>query len=325
MKWKWIAEGFISTKQGSLYQEAESCFNELVNRSMILQVDVDDDGGFARYCQVHDMVLDLIIISLSNGENFATVLSGAWNSFPSKIRRLSLQSSGHEQNGAIHIITRSKLHVRSLNVFGEIKHIPPLAGLESLRVLDIFRCYHSFEDKHMRNIGSFYQLRYLKIRSERITELPEDIGKLQNLERLLIWWTLQLENCHQLYSSYRNWCVYIFVTYGFVFSIDMFRGMLALEEVSYIHIVDNPEEFLEELGHLTKLRKISMSGILMEHEDECVLRCYRERLGSCLNELGKYNLQYLNTSGAMGEYLFRDPCCTFPHLQDLKLGKYKYL
>ncbi|KAF7105205.1 hypothetical protein CFC21_106035 [Triticum aestivum] len=64
VKWKWILEGFIAKKQGNLYQEAESYFNELVNRSMIQLVDVDDDN-FERYCQVHEMVHDLLI-SLSD-------------------------------------------------------------------------------------------------------------------------------------------------------------------------------------------------------------------------------------------------------------------
>ena len=99
LKWKWIAEGFIATKQGNSYQEAESCFNELVNRSLIRLVYADLEGdGFEQYCQVHDMVLDLII-SLSDEENFATVLNRVCNPLPNKTRRLSLQSCGLNING----------------------------------------------------------------------------------------------------------------------------------------------------------------------------------------------------------------------------------
>uniref|UniRef100_A0A8I6YKF0 AAA+ ATPase domain-containing protein n=2 Tax=Hordeum vulgare subsp. vulgare TaxID=112509 RepID=A0A8I6YKF0_HORVV len=60
VKWKWILEGFVATKRGNLYQEAESYFSELVNRSMIQLVNVDDDN-FEQYCQVHVMVHDLLI------------------------------------------------------------------------------------------------------------------------------------------------------------------------------------------------------------------------------------------------------------------------
>ncbi|XP_048539668.1 disease resistance protein Pik-2-like [Triticum urartu] len=314
LKWKWIAEGFIATQRENLYQEAENCLNELVNRSMIQLVDVQN-VGFVQYCQVHDMVLDLII-SLSYEENFATVLNGVCNSLPVKIRRLSLQSRGLEQKGAINAITRSKLHVRSLNVFGETKEIPRLVDFQSLRVLDICEGYLSWENKHIKNIGSFYQLRYLRIHRQRITEIPEDIGNLQNLDTL----DLRGTSIRTLPSSIARLqkLVRLFVdnNFEFVFSADMFGSMPALEEVSDICEVDNPEKFLEELGHLTKLRKISMSGLWTWPVD---FRCYGGRLGSSLNELGKYNLRYLHTHEKIGEYLFRDQCCNFLGLQHLKL------
>ncbi|XP_037469701.1 disease resistance protein RGA5-like [Triticum dicoccoides] len=312
LKWKWIAEGFIATKQGNLYQEAESCFNELVNRSMIQIVDVDNFEE--TFCQVHDTVLDLII-SRSAEENFATVLNGVCNSLPTKIRRLSLQSSELEQKWAIQAITRSRLHVRSLNVFGETKEIPPHVDFPSLRVFDICRRYSLWENNLIINIGSWPQLRYLRIQHSGITVLPEDIGKLQNLETL----DLRGSCIRKLPSTIARLqkLVRLFIDDSqFVFSADMFGSMQALEEVSDIWKIDNEEKFWEELEHLTKLRKISMSNVCYYpgHSE-----CYRERLRSSLNKLGKHSLLYLRTSGEMGNIIFRDPCCTFPHLQHFKL------
>uniref|UniRef100_A0A453TBX6 Disease resistance protein RPM1 n=3 Tax=Aegilops tauschii subsp. strangulata TaxID=200361 RepID=A0A453TBX6_AEGTS len=316
LKWKWIAEGFITSKQGNLYQEAESCFNELVNRSMIQIVDVDSFEE--KYCQVHDMVRDLII-SRSTEENFATVLNGVCNSLPTKMRRLSLQSSGLEQKGAIQAIIRSKLHVRSFNVFEETKDIPPLVDFLSLRVFDIYRDYSSWENKHIRNIGSFYQLRYLRMSGLGITELPADIGKLQNLETLDLRGS-RIRRLPSTIAQLQKLVRLLIDNDDFVFSADMFGNMRALEEVSDIYKVDNPEIFLEEFGHLTKLRKISMSRLWgWWRVNFGNVKCYREALGSSLNKLGKYSLQYLHTNGDMGNIIFRDPCCTFPHLQDLKL------
>ncbi|VAI93992.1 unnamed protein product [Triticum turgidum subsp. durum] len=307
LKRKWLAEGFIATKRGNVYQEAESCFNELVNRSLIQLVYADPQGyGFDQYCRVHDMVLDLII-SLSDEENFATILNAECNSLPSKIHRISLQSSGNEHKGAIQSITRSKLHVRSLNVFGESKQIPPLEDFQSLRVLDICGEWEP-ENEHIRNIGSFYQLRYLRIKSRRITELHEDIGKLQNLETLDLRGSIKIRELPSTTARLQN-LVRLFVSCSCVLSADMFGSMRALEEVADIHQTDNPEKFVEELGHLTKLRKITMTGSWTE--------CYRERLRSSLNAIG--SLQHLHTHAVIGEYMFRDPCCTFPHLQNLKL------
>ncbi|XBI05226.1 hypothetical protein VPH35_133410 [Triticum aestivum] len=295
LKLKWISEGFIATIRGNLYQEAESYFNELVNRSLIQLVYADIDGyGLDQYCQVHDMVLDLII-SLSDEENFATILNSDCNSLPRKIHRISLQSSGHERIGAIKAITRSKLHVRSLNVFGKTKQIPQLVDFQSLRVLDICG---EWENKHIRNIGSFYQLRYLRIKSWEITELPEDIGKLQNLETL----DLRDSRIRELPSTTARLqnLVRLFVCDNCVLSADMFGSMRALEEVAEIYEVDNPEQFVEELVHLTKLRKITITGSWTQWYGFWA-ECYRETLTSSLKGLGNESLQYLHTRGEIGE------------------------
>ncbi|KAF6992107.1 hypothetical protein CFC21_009137 [Triticum aestivum] len=180
LKWKWIAEGFIATQWGSLDQAALNCFNELVNRNMIQPV-YGNFGSSVKYCRVHDMVLDLII-SFSDAENFATVLNGRrCNSFPNKIRRLSIQSSGKEHEGAVGAITETKIHIRSLTVFDKTKiH---LVDFHALRVLDI-EGFYFLRNKHVKHIGSSRQLRYLRIDSLHITELPGEIGKLQHLETL---------------------------------------------------------------------------------------------------------------------------------------------
>lgn len=97
------------------------------------------------------MVLDLII-SLSDEENFATVLNRLCNPLPNKNHRLSLQSCGFEHKWAIHTITGSKLHIRSWNVFGETKRIPPLVDSQSLRVFDICGGGHSSRKTSMQEI-----------------------------------------------------------------------------------------------------------------------------------------------------------------------------
>jgi hypothetical protein len=78
----WIAEGFIkSGKQGqTLLEVGESYFNNLINRSMI-QPMYDWYSGSIQGCRVHDMGLDLIC-SLSNEENFVTILNGTENTSP---------------------------------------------------------------------------------------------------------------------------------------------------------------------------------------------------------------------------------------------------
>jgi hypothetical protein len=321
LKRKWIAEGFIDTQWGDLDQEADKCFNELVNRSMIQPVDADYDSSI-QYCQVHDIVLD-IIISLSDEENFATVLNGrTCNSLRNKIRRLSVHSSGQE-NKIANVAAQIMSHARSLNVFGEFEQIPPLVNFRSLRVLDLREGGSNYwlGNKQIQSIGSLSRLRYLRLDSRRITELPEEIGKLQYLE------TLDLRKCNSITTlpSTMVWLrklLRLFVhEETLVLPANVFGTMQTLEEVSSISHVDNPMKFAERLGYLTKLKRLYMpcSLALFRAKNGDYLERFLELLGTSLNELGKYNLRCLHIAGSIGEYLFRDSCCTFPHLQDLEI------
>ena len=264
---------------GRLDDVAENCINDLVNRNMIQPTDIDHDGT-VKYCRVHDMVLDLII-SLSDEENFATVLNGrVRNSCPRKIRRLSVQASGGKHQGAVCAVTETKLHVRSLTTFCPVEQIPHLVDFHALRVLDLFGCKR-LENKHVKHIGSSRQLRYLRIGRSRFTELPGEIGKLQHLE------TLDLRHCYSLTRlpstvAQLQKLVRLFVSNETQLRTSGFRSLQALEELR-VHETDDPVRFAEEV-----------------------------------NELGKCNLRYLRT-GEIAERLFCNPCCTYPCLQVLKI------
>jgi len=115
---RWIAEGFIAEKHGKMVEEiAEDCFNELISRNLIRVVNSSSNGK-VKSCQVHDMVLEYIVVK-SSDENFITVVGGHWHTpFPSyKVRRLSIQKSDRQEKETVE---RMKLsHVRSLTTFGE--------------------------------------------------------------------------------------------------------------------------------------------------------------------------------------------------------------
>ena len=269
LKWKWMAEGFLDRRWGRLDEVAENCINELVNRNMIQPIDIYDNG-IVKYCRVHDMVLDLII-SLSDEENFATVLNGrVRNSCPRKIRRLSVQASGGKHQGAVCAVTETKLHVRSLTTFCPVEQIPHLVDFHALRVLDLFGCKR-LENKHVKHIGSSRQLRYLRIGRSRFTELPGEIGKLQHLE------TLDLRHCYSLTRlpstvAQLQKLVRLFVSNETQLRTSGFRSLQALEELR-VHETDDPVRFAEEV-----------------------------------NELGKCNLRYLYTNAEIAERLFCNPC-----------------
>ncbi|KAF6992104.1 hypothetical protein CFC21_009134 [Triticum aestivum] len=277
-----MAEGFLDRQWGRLDEVAENCINELVNRNLIQPIDIYDDGT-VKYCRVHDMVLDLII-SLSDEENFATVLNGrAYNSFPNKIRRLSMQFSGKEHNGAVCAITETKIYVRSLTTFPQFEQIPHivLVDFHALRVLDLARCYW-LENKHVKHIGSSRHLRYLRIGSGKITELPDEIGKLQHLETLDLRYCYSLLRLPSTMAQLRK-LVRLSVSNATQLPASGFRSLQALEELRFWK-TDDPVRFAEEV-----------------------------------NESGKCNLRHLRIGGEIAERLFCNPYSTYPCLQVLKI------
>ena len=121
-------------------QVGENYFNELINRSLIQPVSIQYDGS-AKYCRVHDIVLDLII-SLSTGQNFVAIVDEQqhWSSFK-KIRRTWFPSNGTD-NRIVKKITNNCSQVRSLLFFEnpKPKQIPQFKKCHALRVLDLYRC-----------------------------------------------------------------------------------------------------------------------------------------------------------------------------------------
>ncbi|KAE8772404.1 Disease resistance protein RPM1 [Hordeum vulgare] len=113
---RWIAEGFISEERGQSKQEvAENHFYELINKSMVQPVEIGYDGK-ARACQVHDMMLELII-SKSLEDNFISLACHGQTGLAKGdglIRRLSVQ---HIDQELASILENEDLsHVRSLTV-----------------------------------------------------------------------------------------------------------------------------------------------------------------------------------------------------------------
>lgn len=120
---RWIAEGFISEKQGlSVEDVADTCFNQLITRNIIRPVQ-HCSSGLVKSCQVHDMVLEYLI-SKAAEEDFVTVVGSHWSAptRSNKVRRLSLHSSDSKRGKQVSSVNLS--HVRSLTMFGSLDRLP---------------------------------------------------------------------------------------------------------------------------------------------------------------------------------------------------------
>ncbi|PVH34486.1 hypothetical protein PAHAL_8G230500 [Panicum hallii] len=181
---RWIAEGFIAEKHGKMIEEiAEDCFNELISRNLTRAVNSSSNGK-VKSCQVHDMVLEYIVVK-SSDENFITVVGGHWHTpFPTyKVRRLSVQKSDRQEKETIE---RMKLsHVRSLTALGSFKAIhSTLSKFQILQVLDLESCKDLSLMNQLEKICDMHQLKYLSLRKTDIKRVPKEIGRLEYLQVL---------------------------------------------------------------------------------------------------------------------------------------------
>nr|UBY07001.1 NBS-LRR disease resistance protein [Dasypyrum villosum] len=259
---RWIAEGFISEERGQSKQEvAENHFYELINKSMVQPVEIGYDGK-ARACQVHDMMLELII-SKSVEDNFITLAGHGQTDLVNHhglIRRLSVQ---HIDQEIASILANEDLsHVRSLTVTAStcIKHLPMLVRFEALRVLEFQNC-ESLNKYDMDGIDKLFQLKYLSFRATDMSKLPSGIVKLYGLETLDIRNT-QIEELptgiiqlgklqHLLTARYPG-------PHGEIKLPNGIGNMRNLQVISGFNIIKSPLRAVEELGNLNRLKELHL-------------------------------------------------------------------
>jgi hypothetical protein len=184
--WMWIAESFVQCDKAEacLFEIGETYFNKLVNRNMIQPV--YDDEGTVYACRVHDMVLDLIS-SISSENNFVTVINGTVDSMSqTNVRRMSLQNFRKEEGcQATPLESVGMLQVRSFAIFRPAFCLmPSLLSFVVIHVLDLDGCRLDRCHVKLRDLGSLLYLRYLGLAETDISEVPEEVGKLQFLQVL---------------------------------------------------------------------------------------------------------------------------------------------
>uniref|UniRef100_A0A8R7PLF0 Disease resistance protein winged helix domain-containing protein n=1 Tax=Triticum urartu TaxID=4572 RepID=A0A8R7PLF0_TRIUA len=148
---RWIAEGLVAEIRGlTLMEAAEAYYNELLSRNMIARA--DDPKWTVETCQVHDMVLE-VMVSKSLEANFVSLVGGSYEGMSyGSIRRLSIHggevvsegsrsnkiATSHGRKNDIQVMNME--HVRSLSMFGpedNMKMLDRLGELRLLRVLDL--------------------------------------------------------------------------------------------------------------------------------------------------------------------------------------------
>ncbi|XBI97083.1 hypothetical protein VPH35_033284 [Triticum aestivum] len=254
---RWIGEGFIQVEDetASLLELGDSYFNQLVNRNMIIPINMHVDGRVEACC-VHDIMLDLIC-ELSSEVNFVTVLDviKGDTALKENFRRLSIQKSMTDLT-TTQMDTTSMSQVRSFTAFSPaVSKIPPLSIFQVLRVLDLEGCdLRKSPGIGLRHVEKLLHLRYLGLRGTKVGKLPMEIGKLQFLQTL----DLQLTNSKELSSSVVQLRQLVCLILDSGMSLPKgLCNLTCLEQLMGHDMGFHSEETAKELGHMSRLRELS--------------------------------------------------------------------
>lgn len=177
---KWIAEELISEYMRRGHEEVAGWhFDQLIERNFIQLAEYGNYVGEEIY-EVNSMML-YVLRQISDRENFVTVLSdvGISKNYGRAVR-LSVKCCG--SGPSVRTEKMDPYRIRSITIVGPGKFILNDDAMQ-LRVLDLDGC-QDLNNSAMDHICRMLLLKYLSLKHTKVTEIPPQIGKLQNLETL---------------------------------------------------------------------------------------------------------------------------------------------
>ncbi|CAD6273180.1 unnamed protein product [Miscanthus lutarioriparius] len=269
-------------------EAAENCLNELINRSMIEPC--FNAHGEVQACQVHDLMLDLII-SKCKKENFITIIDRNFTMIGAlEVRRISHQFRNRDIALVFERMNQSQ--VRSYNFFPAADCMPPLSKFELLRVLDMDQLdsYRYVRPEStcldLSSINHLFLLRYLRVAGFRLVQ-PKKFGKLKHLMTVDIESTIlcpmdQFSDFTSL-SSLRHLTLPRRV--GNVVRINGLSELCNLCTLIHFCIrTSNSVECIRDLGDLTSLRELIMIYYSwpgdVEDDPDTILTASLDKLGN---------------------------------------------
>ncbi|TVU22727.1 hypothetical protein EJB05_32444, partial [Eragrostis curvula] len=156
--------------------------------------------------------------------------------------------------------TTSMSKVRSFTIFNPaIDSMPSLSQFQVLRVLDLEDCDLSKCGSHfkLKHVGNLSQLRYLGLRHTCISELPTEVGKLKFLQTLDVRGCSGIQELPPTITGLRN-LISLRLEWETKLPRNGLRNLTSLEELTGLRIGDDSAAVGSELGHLSRLRVLTV-------------------------------------------------------------------
>lgn len=198
----WIAEGFIESRSGSkiLEEVAEECLQDLVKRSLVLITKRKSSGKF-KFCVMHDVLRDFCKMQGLHEKFFHVKIDMEDVNLSSRtVRRINLHMHPLRLSpinaSTVNKSLRSTICVGIGNASLSSDHIL-FHGFMLLEILDLLdiKC-----KGFPKVVFQLIHLKYLAMRaretgglfSSTTIMIPRSISKLQNLQTLIMVWTMKL-------------------------------------------------------------------------------------------------------------------------------------
>lgn len=259
---EWMAEGFVQPMYNLTLEDIYEIFlNELVRRSLVEVVEFD---SYARVnkCKIHDLMHELIL-SKSREQNFVTLAKND-EGLHDIARRLTICSGTTSTENLSFSLLRSFFLFKS-------KEVPSFSRFRMLKVLYLNGApLETFPDE----IVNLFNLRYLNLRNTSIKEIPNSIGNLRNLQTLDLKHTYVSELPRGILKL-RNIRLILMYHFRYEDSVRRIHGgkmparigdLTSLQKLRTLHM-DGGEEQAKELGKLTQLRMLGVSGVQTQYWD----------------------------------------------------------
>ncbi|XP_057801573.1 putative late blight resistance protein homolog R1B-23 [Salvia miltiorrhiza] len=186
----WISEGFVTCSNGSksLEEEAEDCFDDLVERSLVLVTSRRKSDGKTKSCRLHDLVREFLVREAAKEKVILSVM----DYLPTPILRKhfvprlikdhhSISASSYDLHLKDYVHSS---HIRTIICIPKkgYRSMGAVEKFSSLRVLHVLRG----NDYWVWEPGQVFNLVHLTYIASNVI-FSSAISKLQNLQTLIIY------------------------------------------------------------------------------------------------------------------------------------------